>query len=158
VTYSTCCSINMSPIIVITCYFLALAQAGSQSPPGSSSSGMVDILSRHLKASKAGSALSKYSHPQFNTLPTSTMAARPQGQQRVPGIESWIMEIPPITRCWVVASVGTSLAVVSVLDDAKRDRCQHPGSHERESGSYKSASEARGPDVVDRSSSPMERD
>lgn len=30
-----------------------------------------------------------------------------------PGIGNWMMEIPPVTRAWVVASVGTSVAVVS---------------------------------------------
>lgn len=31
------------------------------------------------------------------------------------GIEAWLTEVPPITRGWLVLSVATSVAVVSLL-------------------------------------------
>lgn len=32
-----------------------------------------------------------------------------------PGIGNWMMEIPPVTRAWIVAGVGTSVAVVRMI-------------------------------------------
>lgn len=35
------------------------------------------------------------------------------GAANVPGVRQWLLNIPPITRAWVVISVATSIAVVS---------------------------------------------
>jgi hypothetical protein len=32
------------------------------------------------------------------------------------GIEAWVTQIPPITRCWLALSVLTSLAVVRTIN------------------------------------------
>ncbi|KAJ9099901.1 hypothetical protein QFC21_003906 [Naganishia friedmannii] len=47
-----------------------------------------------------------------------------QQQQRIPGIESWIREIPPITRTWAFACVAVGVAVLyfswkTVLEDGQ---------------------------------------
>jgi hypothetical protein len=36
-----------------------------------------------------------------------------QQQERIPGIESWIRDIPPITRIWAFACVAVGIAIVS---------------------------------------------
>jgi len=40
-------------------------------------------------------------------------AAGGRGNANIPGLQQWIMEIPPVTRAWIVASVAISMAVVS---------------------------------------------
>lgn len=38
---------------------------------------------------------------------------RQQAEIRIPGIESWIRDIPPITRTWAFACVIVGIAIVS---------------------------------------------
>jgi hypothetical protein len=37
-----------------------------------------------------------------------------RGNANIPGLQQWVMEVPPVTRAWIIASVITSLAVVSL--------------------------------------------
>lgn len=46
-------------------------------------------------------------------VPAAAAAGGNRGNANIPGLQQWIMEIPPVTRAWIVASVATSMAVVS---------------------------------------------
>jgi hypothetical protein len=49
---------------------------------------------------------------------------RQQAEIRIPGIESWIRDIPPITRTWAFACVVVGIAIVSTLVHLLRGNAQ----------------------------------
>jgi hypothetical protein len=45
--------------------------------------------------------------------PGAAAAGGVRGNANIPGLQQWIMEIPPVTRAWIIGSVAISMAVVS---------------------------------------------
>jgi hypothetical protein len=46
--------------------------------------------------------------------PGAAAAGGVRGNANIPGLQQWIMEIPPVTRAWIIGSVTISMAVVSL--------------------------------------------
>jgi len=47
--------------------------------------------------------------------PGAANAGGVRGNANIPGLQQWIMEIPPVTRAWIIGSVAISMAVVSLV-------------------------------------------
>ncbi|KAG7528427.1 hypothetical protein FFLO_06173 [Filobasidium floriforme] len=43
--------------------------------------------------------------------PGAAAAGGVRGNANIPGLQQWIMEIPPVTRAWIIGSVAISMAV-----------------------------------------------